>query len=205
MRKELDEALCEKYPELFKHRHADPTLTPMAWGFDCGDGWYNLIDVLCLTITNHEQNLESNRQYNLNYAKMREAAIEGDWSLFNDRYLGTQLGGLKDKEANKYVDWIQQHRDQLLGEIPPWLQNVEPVDRTICEQVKEKFGGLRFYHVNGDEFVMGAVALAERMSYTICEECGNAGRRRGGGWVRTLCDEHAAKYDYMDTEDLDKY
>lgn len=201
MREELDKALCEKYPELFKNRHADPTLTPMAWGFDCGDGWYNLIDALCATITNHEQNLESNRQYNLDYAKMREAALEGDWSLFNARYLGTQLGGLKNKEANKYVDWIQQHKDQLLGEIPPWLQNVEPFDRTICEQVKEKFGGLRFYHVNGDEFVMGAIALAEKMSYTICEECGAASKTRGGGWVRTLCDEHAEQYGYYNDEE----
>jgi hypothetical protein len=204
MREELDKKLCEKYPELFKHRHADPTLTPMAWGFDCGDGWYNLIDALCNTITNREQNVERDRQYNRDYAKMREAALEGDWSLFNDRYLDTQIGGLKNKETNKYVDWVQQQRDHLLGEIPAWLQNVEPVDRTVCEQVKEKFGGLRFYFMSGDEFVQGAVALAERMSYTICEECGEPGKLRSGGWMRTLCDRHAAKYDYTDTEDLDK-
>lgn len=188
MREELDKALCEKYPEMFKHRHADPRLTPMAWGFDCGDGWYNLIDSLCATIQNHEKNLEGNREYNIKYAKMREAALEGDWRLFDEHY----LPGLKNPE--KYADWIRQQKEQLLGDIPPWFQNVEPHDPVICEQVKEKFGGLRFYYMGGDEFVHGAVALAERMSYTICEECGAAGKSRGGGWVRTLCNEHTEKW-----------
>ena len=200
MREELDKKLCEKYPEMFKHRHADPTLTPMAWGFDCGDGWYNLIDNLCSIIKSHQDNLESDRQYNVKYIKMREAALEGDWSLFNDRH----LSGLKDKESNKYVDWIQSQKDHLLGKIPEWCSNVEPIDSVVVEQVKEKFGGLRFYQICGDEFVMGAVALAERMSYTICEECGEPGKLRSGGWMRTLCDRHAAKYDYTDTEELDK-
>jgi hypothetical protein len=45
------------------------------------------------------------------------------------------------------------------------------------------------------------IAMAESMSYRICEECGDRGKMRGGGWVRTLCDKHAAKYDYMDTEE----
>ena len=47
MRKELDEKLCEKYPLIFKNRHADMTETAMCWGFECGDGWFNIIDVLC--------------------------------------------------------------------------------------------------------------------------------------------------------------
>jgi hypothetical protein len=199
MREDLDKALCEKYPTMFKNRNADPRFTRMAWGFECGDGWYNLIDTLCETIQNREQNLERELQYNLNYIKMREAALEGDWRLFDAHY----LPGLKNPE--KYADWIQTQKTHLLGDIPEWCRDVEPINHTICEQVKEKFGGLRFYYMNGDEFVHGAVALAERMSYTICEECGVAGKSRGGGWVRTLCDHHAAKYDYMDTEDTTSF
>jgi len=57
-------------------------------------------------------------------------------------------------------------------------------------QVKEKFGGLRFYMVRQDEFISGAIALAEYMSFSICEECGESGKRRGGGWLLTLCDAH---------------
>jgi len=47
MRKELDEALCAKYPKIFKDRHGDMRNTLMCWGFSCGDGWYTLIDRLC--------------------------------------------------------------------------------------------------------------------------------------------------------------
>ena len=47
MRKELDEKLCADYPEIFRDRHAPMSETCMCWGFDCGDGWYPLIDTLC--------------------------------------------------------------------------------------------------------------------------------------------------------------
>ena len=47
MRKELDEALCAKYPLIFRDRHAPMTETAMCWGICAGDGWYNILDVLC--------------------------------------------------------------------------------------------------------------------------------------------------------------
>lgn len=51
MRKELDEALCAKYPKLFRDRRGDVTKTAMCWGFDCGDGWYDIIDIVCLMLS----------------------------------------------------------------------------------------------------------------------------------------------------------
>ena len=47
MSPELDKKLCEKYPQLFMDRHADMKYTAMCWGFDCDDGWFNIIDTLC--------------------------------------------------------------------------------------------------------------------------------------------------------------
>ena len=43
MKKELDEALCAKYPLVFRDRHAPMQATAMCWGFDHDDGWYNLL------------------------------------------------------------------------------------------------------------------------------------------------------------------
>ena len=60
--------------------------------------------------------------------------------------------------------------------------------QTVAAQVKEKFGGLRFYVDNCDDYIRGAVAMAESMSYRTCEHCGAQGRKRSGGWIRTLCD-----------------
>ena len=61
MRKELDEALCAKYPDIFKDRYGDMRETAMCWGFP-GDGWYNIIDNLCATIKNREYNLKLNKK-----------------------------------------------------------------------------------------------------------------------------------------------
>jgi len=55
-------------------------------------------------------------------------------------------------------------------------------------QVKEKFGGLRFYVEGGNEAVSALIKEAEEESFLICERCGNHGELRGGGWLLTLCD-----------------
>ena len=74
----------------------------------------------------------------------------------------------------------------------------------VADQVKEKFGGLRFYaHFTADELerknakMWKLIDNAENESYTICEECGNAGRlSTSGSWLRTLCDKHRKKFKY---------
>lgn len=43
MRPELDEILCKYFPLLYTNRHASIMETCMAWGFECGDGWFQLI------------------------------------------------------------------------------------------------------------------------------------------------------------------
>lgn len=63
-------------------------------------------------------------------------------------------------------------------------------DKQIC-QVKEKFGGLRFYINSGSEEIWQRIQLAESASYITCEKCGELGELRCGGWIQTLCDEHA--------------
>jgi len=62
--------------------------------------------------------------------------------------------------------------------------------QTVAVQVKEKWGGLRFYVNSSDDYIDGAIALAESLSLRTCEQCGAPGKPRGGGWVRTLCDGH---------------
>lgn len=60
-------------------------------------------------------------------------------------------------------------------------------------QVKEKFGGLRFYADGVDEKGYELIGAAERLASVTCEVCGKPGRLRDDrSWVRTLCDEHAA-------------
>jgi hypothetical protein len=63
-------------------------------------------------------------------------------------------------------------------------------NKQIC-QVKEKFGGLRFYTNECSDDMWNRIRLAEDASYLTCEKCGELGELRGGGWMATLCDEHA--------------
>ena len=53
MREELDAKLVEKYPLLFKDRYAPMNETAMCWGFEIGDGWYQIIDSLCSQIQHY--------------------------------------------------------------------------------------------------------------------------------------------------------
>lgn len=46
MNKELQETLFRKYPDFFKHKN-NLKVSLMAFGFECKDGWYSLIDKLC--------------------------------------------------------------------------------------------------------------------------------------------------------------
>jgi hypothetical protein len=76
-----------------------------------------------------------------------------------------------------------------------WANKKEQVvEQVIVAQIKEKFGGLRFYYDGGDDQISGMVRMAEAWADTACEECGAVGKRRSGGWIRTLCDVHEAEH-----------
>lgn len=44
MNKELEKKLVAKYPKILKDYGGDINSTCMHWGFECGDGWYKLLD-----------------------------------------------------------------------------------------------------------------------------------------------------------------
>lgn len=83
--------------------------------------------------------------------------------------------------------------ETLCGVIQNHIDQNKDCSQVVIEQIKEKFGTLRFYYQGGDEFIHGAVWLAESMSGQICESCGNPGERRGGGWVHTYCNSCEVK------------
>jgi hypothetical protein len=57
------------------------------------------------------------------------------------------------------------------------------------QQVKEKYGTLRFYTWGGDSHVDAIIRGMELASSYICEDCGASGEIRPDlFWIRTLCD-----------------
>ena len=116
--------LYKDFPKLYKQHKLLPSQTCMCWGFDCGDGWFDLI-------------------YNLSKA---------------------------------------------ISELEPNVQAV---------QVKEKFGGLRFYTDGTSEQVYKLINKIEAESYKICEECGTKENvsQNQKGWIKTLCNKCREKKD----------
>jgi hypothetical protein len=122
MNDDLDKTLVEKFPKIFADRHKSPQESCMYWGFDHGDGWYNLINSLCSCI---------------------------------------------------------QH----------YLDHKPEVSQVVAAQVKEKFGGLRFYYRGGDEYVRGLVDMTSYLSNFTCEICGNFGKIKDDAWIKVRCDK----------------
>lgn len=125
MTKENSKKLFDRFE--FFHPELPPTKNLMCFGFECDDGWFDLIWKLC-------ENIE---------IEIKTITIPN-----NDKYVSFKV-----------------------------------------IQVKEKFGGLRFYTNWGNEQIHKFIDKAENESYDICEVCGKPGRVREDSWVKTLCDE----------------
>jgi hypothetical protein len=163
MRKDLDEALCAKYPLIFKNRNGSPQETLMCFGFEVGDGWFNIIDTLCGILTSEYRGAQSRYEF----VKDR----------VGEKMYGNASGDVITQEK---IDYLKEDMDNEAARVP------------VAVQVKEKFGGLRFYVQAATDKHYNYISFAESMSYVTCEKCGSPGKRYTDGWHTTLCDIHAA-------------
>ena len=61
-------------------------------------------------------------------------------------------------------------------------------------QVKEKYGGLRFYVDYMTDEISNLISYTERISEDTCEVCGKFGTLRTNGWYMCRCDGCEEKY-----------
>ena len=174
MKLELDKLLCEKYPKMMVNRNKNMQETCMCWGFECGDGWFNILDQLMGNIQHHIDWKEKQRAGAIKYTEMAAQAKAGNFDLFEETMKALPNDEYKEKRLAEIV----------AGD---FRQLPESIPQVTLDQVKEKFGTLRFYYSGGDDIIDGMVRMAESMTGVTCEECGNVGERRGGGWVHTYC------------------
>ena len=102
----------------------------------------------------------------------------------------------KDLEIDTGDGWYNI-LDTLCGQI----QNLNLLKQFNVEavQVKQKFGGLRFYYNGGDEFIEGLTSMAEAISNRTCEECGSpATTTTRGHYTKTQCLRCSPCEDYRD-------
>lgn len=128
---------------------------------------------------------------------------EGTWQMSTVEELNEAL----EPYWSEFPVW--RSADVGEGWVPLILDLIEDLKEIYPEfkvaQVKEKFGGLRFYPENYKKDYVGQsihesrfykrIAEAEQLSLKTCEVCGEPGvpGNANGGWILTLCDKHNKK------------
>lgn len=89
--------------------------------------------------------------------------------------------------------WGCEHDDGWYNILEDLCEKLSHYQDITFAQIKEKFGVLTVYlnSIRDEDYdeVMGLLIRAEEKSSETCEICGAPGELRGGGWLRTLCDE----------------
>ena len=168
MTAELENNLITKYQDLFKILKKNNDY-PIQFSIECGDGWYWLLDELM-------DNINSHMKYCCEKKRIKNKLLR--W--FVDILFKIKIF----KVFIKLRSYINKHAKHEIYN----YKNFDPV--TII-QIKEKFGGLRFYYDGGDDIIFGMVLFAESLSLSICETCGtriNVETHIKNGWRYTRCD-----------------
>jgi hypothetical protein len=165
MNRWYDKYLVRKYAPLYRNRYGDMKSTAMCWGFECGDGWFNIINNLSYQFC--AEWIHAKKEYDRIVGRIGERKYLtedlGDWNpIITDEMIAMRYGTMIREESK----------------IP------------VAIQVKEKFGGLRFYIDGGDDIHYALINFAESLSYYTCEVCGKPGKASRGGWITTRCDDH---------------
>jgi hypothetical protein len=169
MNQKLTRQLFEKYPKIFAGKDKPITESLISFGLECDIGWYWLIDQLCGAIQSYVDSRNEGVRIR-NKGKSELNCIE--------------CGKEKDDSCHiKYGADVDNPRKHEF--VKASLEEEWQVEAT---QVKEKFGGLRFYINGADDTVYGMITLAEHMSYGICEMCGTTENvTPTSGWIKYLC------------------
>lgn len=172
MKVELQNKLVEKHPAFFEYlKDCNGVMMPMRFGFECGDGWYFIISNLMDTIQNYIDNQNNQTQIKSKF-----------WRKF------LKFNGTVDKIFSHFK-WSRKLYFSFRSKMINRLESEKVEQMTIdLMQVKEKYGGLRFYIHGGDSAIDGMISLAEDMSYNTCEYCGtteNVGTTQG--WISVCC------------------
>lgn len=86
------------------------------------------------------------------------------------------------------------------------VQKIESLEKKYklgitVAQIKEKFGGLRFYVNNLPDNAIFFITESEKKSYNSCEVCGElAEQHKIKGWINTLCENHSVLNDVVEVE-----
>lgn len=165
MNRHYDRYLTRKYAPLYRDRYSSMQTTAMCWGFECGSGWFDIINTLSRCLCTDW--LEEKRNYDCLTNRLGKLLYESE-ELSSYNYVVTQT----------HVNEARARMEAAAKAVP------------VATQVKEKYGTLRFYAHGATDEQYAYIRFAEAMSAHVCEVCGARGRRNQSGWIQTRCREH---------------
>lgn len=133
------------------------------------------------------------------YVAFEKRITEKYPDMFKNPYGGIGVGEGWWPIVESLCSNIQHHINSRKKQNEWCVKNGKEVDPEVPQvevaQIKEKFGGLRFYYDGGDQVIRGMVTMAEAWASASCEVCGAPGESGGKGWIKTLCPTHRAESD----------
>lgn len=108
-----------------------------------------------------------------------------DWH-WHQRYAYTELDAMPD-------GWRAVFGEQLCEELREELIKVNYLDKYRIMQIKEKFGGLRWYDNGNTKEGYEILHKYEELSYKTCIDCGRPATKISVGWISPFCDKCAEK------------
>jgi hypothetical protein len=127
----------------------------------------------------------------------QELYLRYSWLEARNVWTGVKLGYCFPMECG---DGWYKHIYGLCREIEGYYKEKgADINSLLIYQIKEKFGGLRFYVGNVIEGTFEIIERYENESEEVCEECGEEGKIRVNyGWLKCLCASCRDKYGYKD-------
>jgi hypothetical protein len=107
MNSELQNKLYEKYPQLFVNKDKTPMQSPMSFGIECGEGWYDILSSLCWMIKQHEENIAERVKIRNKFGTQNDGE-DLDYSPVHFDQIKEKYGGLRVyfSGGDKYIEGL---------------------------------------------------------------------------------------------------
>jgi len=203
---QFQKRMCETYPLLYNYKNNSEEY----FGFDIGPGWFPIIEDLSQKLETlikpiYEEVLTNPKTRCIYCDKTRRwhwfyTIIGFFLSFFRNRKKSFKAFYFYLQRRKKYSKKFKEEQS-ILKVLYYYLFKYQwyrtcagwTPDYPFVVQVKQKFGGLRFYMNFETKEMSAAIYEAEKRAQETCEDCGKPGVLRSGGWLETLCDNCAGK------------
>ena len=102
------------------------------------------------------------------------------------------------------LGWNIAFGKQMVEELEALLEKYNYQDEYSICQIKEKFGGLRWYDngfpTEGYEEYKEWLDKYEELSFKTCIDCGKPAKYFTRGWITPICEDCAKEYEYTEKQ-----